>query len=316
MKKCHFCGAENPDSSVFCELCGIRLVSEDENAINKPADFSEANPNSKEADKSKSGKSPDDSFLNPPNETVPEEDYNNDPSSSNAPPRGSVSTHSYSHKKPVIGLLSLVIVLLIIAFFIGKSSSSDRDYVTVASNNSASSSYETFTQSNPTRQQASNSSTAQQIPFSASTPVPTVAPTPPPVHYTSTTFTPYGYAYLNYRQNGISYRDGEILQLISDTYYGRKDERGEYKEGYSSGRNKQNEYGYDFGFYYADDLLYYAEVRTGSPAEILVKLYYWDGVLIACNDFRGSDSSLYTRGTYPCDLMASEFSYVYSLGAK
>lgn len=314
MKKCYFCGAENPDSSVYCELCGTRLSSEDENAIDKPADISENNPKREEGDESKSGKSQDVPFWKEPSET--KTDYKNVPSPSDGSPSDTVSTDSYSHKKIAIGLLSLVIVLLIIAFFTGKSSSRDSDYDTVASNSSADSSYQTFAQTNPPQQQASTSSTAQQIPASAPTPVPTAAPTSPPVHYAGTTFSPYGYAYWNYRQNGTTYRDGEILQLISDTYYSRKDEQGEYKTGYSSGRNKQNEYGYDFGFYYADNLLYYAEVRTGSPAEILVKLYYWDGVLIGCNDFRGSDSSLYTRGSYTCDLIASEFSYVYSLGAK
>lgn len=147
------------------------------------------------------------------------------------------------------------------------------------------------------------------VPPAASMPEPQAAFMPD----ITSTLTPYGKVYWDYRYNGKGYSDEKIIGLISDTYYSRRNEAGEYYEGYSSGRNKENIYGYDFGFYYGDGVLYYAEVRIGSPAEILVKLYFWDGEIIAAQDYRGSDSELYMRGTQNCDRLAEEFSYVWNL---
>lgn len=132
------------------------------------------------------------------------------------------------------------------------------------------------------------------------------------------THSPYGTAYYDYHVNGRSYSEDQIHQLIVDTYYSRHNpETNKYNEGYSSGRNRTNDYGYDFGFYYGDDQLYYAEVRSGSPLKIQVKLYYdFDGRVIGCRDYRGDDSALYKSGSAKCTAIAQEFSYVYDLAAK
>ena len=142
--------------------------------------------------------------------------------------------------------------------------------------------------------------------------VPLVTPTQEII--IESTITPYGKAMWDYKYNGADYSYKKIVSIISDTYYSRKNDQGVYYEGYSSGRNKDNEYGYDFAFYYGDGLLYYAEVREGIPAEILVKLYFWDGAVVAVQDYRGDDPTLYYRGRGICDKVAEEFSYVYSLG--
>lgn len=142
--------------------------------------------------------------------------------------------------------------------------------------------------------------------------VPLVTPTQEII--IESTITPYGKAMWDYKYNGADYSYKKIVSIISDTYYSRKNDQGVYYEGYSSGRNKDNEYGYDFAFYYGDGLLYYAEVRVGIPAEILVKLYFWDGAVVAVQDYRGDDPTLYYRGRGSCDKVAEEFSYVYSLG--
>ncbi len=219
----------------------------------------------------------------------------------------------------ITGLSCLCIVLA--ALLINNSYGKVNQSVSYRPNTSAT--YEDSPQTPQPMLQTPLPSTAQpQVPVYSSspaivsTPEPTASPVPTPTPYVNTTFTPYGSAYWNYKNCGFAYSSGEILQLISDTYYSRKDDKGNYKKGYASGRNKENEYGYDFGFYYGDNLLYYAEVRTGSPAEILVKLYYWDGAVIGCRDYRGNDSNLYTRGSENCDRIAREFSYVYSLGTK
>lgn len=222
----------------------------------------------------------------------------------------------------LIGLLTCICIVLI-ALLIKNANLCNSIYTSNEANNNTKNSYEVTPQIMPPQYQSDAPSYVKpQMPVYTpeptprSTPTMATVPTPVATQYINSTYTPYGYAFWNYKQNGIAYRDGEILQLISDTYYGRADDQGKYKEGYSSSRNRDNEYGYDFGFYYGDNLLYYAEVRTGSPAEILVKLYYWDGVLIGCRDYRGNDSNLYMRGSDNCDRIAREFSYVYSLGAR
>lgn len=134
----------------------------------------------------------------------------------------------------------------------------------------------------------------------------------PPSPFAPESLTPYGQGYWDHEVNGTYYSDVEIRKLIVDSYYARNE-----GEGYRSGRSTDNKYGYDFGFYFADDLLYYAEARSGSPLKIQVKLYFgFDGEIIGCRDYRGSDSSLYTAGCTKCSQIAKEFSYVYSLASK
>lgn len=44
MKKCNFCGTENQDGAVFCELCGNRFVEEVEETIDEPVVVIEEEP--------------------------------------------------------------------------------------------------------------------------------------------------------------------------------------------------------------------------------------------------------------------------------
>ncbi len=128
--------------------------------------------------------------------------------------------------------------------------------------------------------------------------------------------TPIGKAYRNYATGAKEYTTESIVNIIGETYNNRKDASGNYKPGWTRDRNKDNEYGYDFGFYYGDKLLYFAEVRSGKPAVDLVKLYYWGDEIVACRDYRGDDHSLYMRGTPQLEAIAEEFAYLYDLGKK
>ena len=163
----------------------------------------------------------------------------------------------------------------------------------------------------------------ENTPVSTPSLTPTPEPTPDPASLPAVNVaapanpcTPYGKAYRDHVVNGTYYTDRDVLDLIGETYSNRKDTDGKYKEGCSSGRNKTNDYGYDFGFYYGDDLLYFVEVRTPIQTVTQVKLYYWGDQLIGCRDYRGTDSSLCTAGHPIFEAVAEEFSYVYALGAR
>lgn len=73
-----------------------------------------------------------------------------------------------------------------------------------------------------------------------------------------------------------------------------------------------NTTGYRLGFYYADDLIYYAEALIGK--EIQVKMYFWGGEMIACNDLRTNDDSLQYAGSSIFEAVYTEFSDVYEIG--
>lgn len=150
----------------------------------------------------------------------------------------------------------------------------------------------------------------------STSPSPPSTPTPSseqiPVPYTDNPKTIYGVAYKDEQANGQHYSLGGKIRVISDTYYGRKDENKEYKDGYYSKSNSNNATGYRLGFYYADDMIYYAEALIGK--DIQVKMYFWGGEMIACNDLRTGDKSLYYAGTSEFEDVYEEFSYVYEIG--
>ena len=116
----------------------------------------------------------------------------------------------------------------------------------------------------------------------------------------------YGLALID----GYQRTTGEKLDVIGRSYYARKT-NGVYNDGYASRSIPNNSTGYKLGCYYGDGLLFYAEVIQGSS--ILVKLYYWDGELIGCRDYRG-DGNLYSTGSEVLNSIAKEFSSVYEIG--
>lgn len=153
------------------------------------------------------------------------------------------------------------------------------------------------------------------------TPTPSIpqSSTPvPPTKIPETPVTDYGKAVVNESVNKNYYSDDLKMGIISASYYNRKDEFGEYRYGYSSKRNTENETGYHLGLYYADGLLYYAEVIQeghGSEKEkILVKLYYWGNELLACDDCRVDNSSVCYTGTDTYKRITNEFGNVYEIG--
>lgn len=159
------------------------------------------------------------------------------------------------------------------------------------------------------------------------TAAPTIQPTISPTSSTSTmptkdqtaTVNPmktiYGKAWWEEVNGLASYSGRDAISIVSDTYYDRKDKNKKYKDGYDSHGEYYQEYGYRLGFYYADDFLYFAEVRDGD-SQILVRLYYWEDTLIACNDVRNGGDGMYTVGSEIFENVVAEFGYVYSVGLR
>lgn len=313
MWRCDVCKTDNPDENAFCTECGSRKRGQREKY------------DSSAFDPVQDGFQEDASL--PKGWKCKKCGYDNDESSrfcvSCGQPRAKNSTGEGNNIVffVIIGVLLAVIIFLVVFLFAKKSDDAvpnggndDNDTVIVVQKPDS----ETIEDPWPTSDPAP-SAAPEPTPAPVPTPTPVPTPEPAPAVYVAAPenpITPYGQAYRNYAAYGTAYSTEDALHLIKETYYGRKDANGDYREGYSSGRDRDNSYGYDFGFYYGDDLLYYAEVRTMEKAEIKVKLYYWGGQLIGCRDYRASDSELHTAGHPIFEAVAQEFSYVYALGAR
>ncbi len=148
--------------------------------------------------------------------------------------------------------------------------------------------------------------------ISPSSPIVSNSPAPSPTLAPSPALSPktiYGKALIDGTTRSLE----EKVHVISSAYYDRHEKDGSYKDGYESYLSTNNSSGYILSFFYADDYLYFAEVRDADKTS-LVKLYYWDGELIACNDKRGDDASLCYPGSATFEAVASEFGIVYSIG--
>ena len=296
MWRCDVCKTENPDENAFCTECGskkrVQKIEYDPSAFD-PVQEGTPLPMGWKCDKCGFDNNEKSQYCVSCGQPRPQDSTG----------RGDKNIVFFV----IIGVLLAVIIFLLVSLFTKKSDdtvtnggSDDNSTVIVI--------------------QKPDSETVED-PWPTSAPAPSAAPEPTPTPAVNAAvpenpLTPYGQGYRNYAINGAAYSSEEVYSLIKETYYGRKDANGEYREGYSSGRNRDNSYGYDFGFYYGDDLLYYAEVRTMEKAEIKVKLYYWGDQLIGCRDYRASDSDLHMAGHPIFEAVAQEFSYVYALGAR
>lgn len=319
MWRCEICGTDNQDMNAFCTECGYKRQGQKDSTL--PASdqqrFTAASMGWKceKCGQDNSEKSQFCVFCGSPRAKLSQEkEKNND-------------NHNDNDNKNtvlfvVIGVMAAVIILLLIFLWVQKNNFSSAagndgsDTVIVVPN--PDSDTVGAPQATPTPA-PTPVPTPEAIPEPTPVPTPEATPAPAPainVAAPSDPVTPYGQAYRDYAVYGMYYSTEDVLSLIKETYYGRKDAQGEYNEGYSSGRNRDNDYGYDFGFYYGDNLLYFVEVRTMSNAETLVKLYFWGDQLIGCRDYRCSDGDPLTAGHPIFEAVAQEFSYVYALGAR
>ena len=127
--------------------------------------------------------------------------------------------------------------------------------------------------------------------------------------------TEYG-KYLRWYVLDSSYRPDcdTRVNIIGETYRMRKT-NGVYNEGNYSNLSKYNKTGYYISFYYADGVLYYAEIRDPNKQEnILVKLYFWAGEIIGERDYRVGKGDIKFADVNNITSIQDEFSEVYDVG--
>lgn len=126
--------------------------------------------------------------------------------------------------------------------------------------------------------------------------------------------SPYGKALRNNLVNGVYYSDVEKVNIVTDTFYGRKDSAGNRKSWYFSTYRDDIYPKYRVELYYADGVLFFANVTKNSQNQ--VTLHYWGDQIVACRDLRGSNDELSYAGSSVYNMVNAEFGNLYSVALK
>ena len=156
------------------------------------------------------------------------------------------------------------------------------------------------------------------VPTKIPTPRPTPTYTPTPVATSVATPMPalqpitlYGKKTYDYYHGGTSPTFPEIIDCITQSYQSRLNSdgteiKGPTSQGYSATGYQDNKY----GFYYADGLLYFAEIRSDGITD--VGLYYWDKKLIAVYDMSGT-GNMFVEGDYVFERVREDYQKLYDI---
>ena len=139
----------------------------------------------------------------------------------------------------------------------------------------------------------------------SSTPSPTVSPTPIPEPQSL-----YGRALKRSIIDHVHYEDWEKANIITETYYDRKDADGTHKEWYTSAKYDDRNTGYTIGLYFADGLLFFASAYHVGEADA-VTFYFWGNQMIACHNLVGGEDNLSYAGSDTYNYMLSAFGNIY-----
>ena len=101
--------------------------------------------------------------------------------------------------------------------------------------------------------EASNISIIIDVPSSAPSYVPSTVKIP------SDPKSPYAIALRDNLVYGVSYTDTQKKDVVNETYYSRKDSKGNHRSWYTSSTYDDPNTGYRIGFYYADGLVFFAD---------------------------------------------------------
>ncbi len=143
------------------------------------------------------------------------------------------------------------------------------------------------------------------------TPTPSTAP---PKVYPEYPSSPYGEALKDNMKYGTYYSDEKKVEIVSDTFYNRKTADGKHKSWYHSTYRDDIYPGYRVELYYADGLLFFANLTRNSKNQ--VTLHYWGDQMIACRDLRGSNQNLSYAGSTIYKKVMSEFGDLYSIAMR
>ena len=122
--------------------------------------------------------------------------------------------------------------------------------------------------------------------------------------------SPYAIALKDNLQNGISYTDWQKKDVINETYYGRKDAKGNRQDWYTSSAYDDPNTGYRIGFYYADGLVFFADAYYVGQRSA-VTFYFWGDHLLCVHDTRNGDKQLHFAGSDTYNSVVSEFGNLY-----
>ena len=116
----------------------------------------------------------------------------------------------------------------------------------------------------------------------------------------------FGKAYKENLESGIYYSDREKANLVTETYYDRKDSNGNRRHWYTSSYYSDAATGYMINFYYADGILFFADAYIPGERSS-VTFYFWGNQMFACHDLRYSGSRLSFSGDADYDRIVREF---------
>ena len=126
--------------------------------------------------------------------------------------------------------------------------------------------------------------------------------------------SPYGKALRDNLINGVYYSDVEKVNIVTDTFYGRKDKEGNHKSWYYNTYRDDIYPKYRVELYYADGVLFFANVTKNSQNQ--VTLHYWGDQIVACRDLRGANDDVSYAGSAVYNAVNAEFGNLYSIALK
>lgn len=135
-------------------------------------------------------------------------------------------------------------------------------------------------------------------------------PTPPPLQIPSKPLSPYGQALRKNLIYGEKYSEHDKADVVTYTYYNRKDGYGNRMSWYTSADYDDENTGYRIGLYNADGLLFFAEAYVKGKAPD-VTFYFWGDQMIACHDFRVRNHKLSFPGSETYERVVREFGDIY-----
>ena len=123
--------------------------------------------------------------------------------------------------------------------------------------------------------------------------------------------SPYGIALRDNLLNGVSYNDWQKKDVVNETYYARKDNKGEREDWYTSASYEDYNTGYLIGLYYADGMVFFADAyHKGERSS--VTFYFWGDQLLCVHDMRYGYKDLRFAGSDTYNAIVSEFDDVYA----
>ena len=126
--------------------------------------------------------------------------------------------------------------------------------------------------------------------------------------------SPYGKALRENLIDGVYYSDVQKVNIVTDTFYGRKDSSGNRKSWYYSTHRDDIYLGYRVELYYADGVLFFANLTKNSRNQ--VTLHYWGDEIVACRDLRSYNDELSYAGSSVYNAVNAEFGNLYSIALK